>query len=396
MVSKKDLKIYLKISIVCLFLLFLLVGCMEKKSMDDGEKSVQGSRIIYVDDSNMGPWFEGTLEDPFSSIQDAFDEADEGDTIFVFNGVYECGLHNEIFITKTVDLFGESRDETVIVDNSQNNSPLVYLNAPNITFENFSLCSFFDTVPPIGQTGIIVGGDNVSIRNCFFNTSKIGIHFRVIASNCMVSDCVFRDSDDEGIALFGDLNMIKDCIFYDTGVGIESGYGCSNNTITYCEFYDCSHSGMTFISGSNNNIVSNCSVISCISDGIQMSNSYQNRIYDSEISNNIWNGVSMKNCSKNQVYRCDISNNDCEAVWIYEDSSDNIIYHNNIIRNQGLKQVYDEGINQWDNGEEGNYWSDYTDRYPNANSVDGVWDIPYTIAKGDNMDRYPLVNRVNI
>jgi hypothetical protein len=59
-------------------------------------------------------------------------------------------------------------------------------------------------------------------------------------------------------------------------------------------------------------------------------------------------------------------------------------------------QVFDyndpPSINTWDNGEEGNYWSNYLVRYPNATEANGsnVWDTPYIINKS-NQDNYPLV-----
>ena len=52
----------------------------------------------------------------------------------------------------------------------------------------------------------------------------------------------------------------------------------------------------------------------------------------------------------------------------------------------------DEVTNQWDNGNIGNYWDDYIDKNPDAISIDGIWDTPYNITGGSNMDRFPLVN----
>jgi hypothetical protein len=49
--------------------------------------------------------------------------------------------------------------------------------------------------------------------------------------------------------------------------------------------------------------------------------------------------------------------------------------------------------NVWDNGKEGNYWSEYTTRYPNASEVGntGVGDTPFYINE-NNVDRYPLTS----
>jgi len=53
--------------------------------------------------------------------------------------------------------------------------------------------------------------------------------------------------------------------------------------------------------------------------------------------------------------------------------------------------------NAWDNGEEGNYWSDYVTRYPNATEVDGsgVGDTAFYINE-NNQDSHPLMNPVDV
>jgi hypothetical protein len=52
----------------------------------------------------------------------------------------------------------------------------------------------------------------------------------------------------------------------------------------------------------------------------------------------------------------------------------------------------------WDNGSIGNYWSNYTIKYPNASEIDntGTGDTPYIIQRDGyttvkNVDNYPLI-----
>jgi hypothetical protein len=49
----------------------------------------------------------------------------------------------------------------------------------------------------------------------------------------------------------------------------------------------------------------------------------------------------------------------------------------------------------WEYGKEGNYWSDYQLKYPNATEIEGMWDIPYVIDE-NNVDHYPLNQQVDI
>ena len=68
------------------------------------------NNIVYVDDDNIdGPW-DGTIGNPYKHIQEAVDNAEDNDTIFVYEGVY----NENIYIHKTINLTGENRDTTII------------------------------------------------------------------------------------------------------------------------------------------------------------------------------------------------------------------------------------------------------------------------------------------
>jgi parallel beta-helix repeat protein len=90
--------------------------------------------------------------------------------------------------------------------------------------------------------------------------------------------------------------------------------------------------------------------------------------------------------------------------------SKNVIHHNNFIDNnvtEGL-QVSNPGQwtlrggraqwlpgnpNAWDDGREGNYWSDYEARYPDADKSENseVWNTPFYINE-NNIDGFPLMS----
>ena len=72
-------------------------------------------------------------------------------------------------------------------------------------------------------------------------------------------------------------------------------------------------------------------------------------------------------------------------------SYSNLLYRNNLIDNKQNAEE-DTAMNSWDNGEEGNYWSDYTGEDLDG---DGIGDTPYLIPdKGKAMDNYPLMKPV--
>jgi parallel beta-helix repeat protein len=68
-------------------------------------------------------------------------------------------------------------------------------------------------------------------------------------------------------------------------------------------------------------------------------------------------------------------------------SSDNLIYHNNFIGTTSMIGT-NGSTNTWDNGYEGNYWSDYAGTDSDG---DGIGDTPYVI-DSNNQDNYPLMN----
>ena len=80
-------------------------------------------------------------------------------------------------------------------------------------------------------------------------------------------------------------------------------------------------------------------------------------------------------------------------------SSNNKFYHNHFTDNPNQVYVEVNSTNAWDDGypSGGNYWSDYAEKYPNAEEMDesGVWNIPYTIDE-NNQDRYPLISPLGI
>ncbi|UCG68407.1 MAG: right-handed parallel beta-helix repeat-containing protein, partial [Thermoplasmata archaeon] len=198
-------------------------------------------------------------------------------------------------------------------------------------------------------------------------------------------------------------NVITNNISYCDTYGI-SLYFASNNRISGNTILHNSWNGIIF--GGDFNIIENNN-ISNSSEGIQFG-SDNNIIANNTLSNNfkgifsgVENNVIVNNSLKNNQY----------GMQFKVQSSNNLIYHNNIINN--TNQAIDETnmLNQWDFGypSGGNYWSDFDeigdgayDDYhgPNQDVAggDGIVDLgppiggknPYVI-DGDSQDNYPLM-----
>ena len=97
--------------------------------------------------------------------------------------------------------------------------------------------------------------------------------------------------------------------------------------------------------------------------------------------------------------------NNAPAVYL-SGATNNIFYHNNFINNRpeelSISNPWfwgsgDSESNNWDNGYEGNYWSEYSIRYPNATTLEnsGIWDTSFVINE-ENIDRFPLTDPIDM
>ena len=98
----------MKKKIITTLLLFLLLSTIILSFTQ--VKSNRLEDTIYVDDDNVdGPWY-GTKQYPYKEIQDGIDVANNGDTVFVFEGNYTTCIISK----QNISLVGENRKKTII------------------------------------------------------------------------------------------------------------------------------------------------------------------------------------------------------------------------------------------------------------------------------------------
>jgi hypothetical protein len=106
-------------------------------------------------------------------------------------------------------------------------------------------------------------------------------------------------------------------------------------------------------------------------------------------------GMAISPGSSNLFYANYFSKN----AWILDtimgadqNSSGSVFFYNNFVDNYNYKLGESQKtICQLDNGEKGNYWSDYNGRDTNGN---GIGDTPYTL-DSNHVDHYPLISPFN-
>ena len=240
----------------------------------------------------------------YKTIQQAIDNAKEGDIIRVKTGIY----NETINVRKRVILEGENRINTILNPISEKNKYAIWLGAQGIIIRNFSITN---RAPGLYTTGIRISDSDIIVQDCNIFDTQVGIV--IWSSNNFIRNCSFWGCGDEGIALIGNSNLkcnnnkISNCIFSDNCDGIELQYS-TNNEISDCIIFENSHTGIDVIRSSNNNFILNCEI-------------YKNKVH----------GIYLGSSSKNHIINCSISENKDGNIIIYEN------FHN--IRGSSLETV---------------------------------------------------------
>ncbi len=369
----------------------------------------------------------------YSSIQDAVDAAADTDEILVHYGTY----YENVVIDKQLSIVGNGTAGTYVIDET----------GVDVIDVNHDNCNISGLTVQGGGTGsgscIDITGYNLNnIWYCVLtNASGSGI-FLSNSDLTTVAYCEMFENDLDGIEVYGDQNEVMYCDMYSNGDdGIHFLTGTFNIVHNSSSYYNTDDGVLIGGSGSENNSVIDCDIYGNGQYGIFVTVSHHDRIVDNwiyqnaetgieiEDSNNTWinytsisyhgiAGVAFHAGSEfNYIHNCSIFNNTGYGIDVYEADynsiyfneifnnsnygvnmvsgcNNNLVHHNNFINNTGSSSQGRDttGNNDWDDGEEGNYWNDYSGTDVNH---DGIGDQPYNIAGGLSNDTKPLMDDVN-
>ena len=175
------LTIHKKALILGLLILVSSVGYLSNVS---GDEPVLDRQILYVG---------GTGGGNYSSIQDAIDNASNGDTVFVYNGTY----FENVVIDKTINLIGLGRNNTII--NGDGFWDVITLNQDMINISHFTITTNNSNE---SYSGFLLESHNNLISKCsIINNSWVGIDLRD-ADNNIITDCIIHNNNLSGIGSF--------------------------------------------------------------------------------------------------------------------------------------------------------------------------------------------------
>jgi parallel beta-helix repeat protein len=336
------------------FALFLLLTLMA--TLQFSVQSARGQKTIVVPDE-------------YSTIAGAVANALPGDTVFVKNGVY----HENVRVDKSLLVVGEDCENTVVIGEGDVGDGNVFtLAADNVTVEGFTIKSIDYSTAKQYANGVNVRGDNCTVRGNNILNTFWGV-LCPIQSYTLITENNITGNLKEGIRF----------------------YGGSFNTISRNFIAGNKASGIA-IEGYSNVISGN--TIKNNTRAIGLGSSYS-VVFANVISDHTESGVYFVG-SNNTVAANQISDSGMGIYFppYFAAPNGNTFFHNNFVnltQNVYVNSVYN--INYWDNGEEGNYWSNYATVYPDAEEAgnSGTADTPYAIC-ANNTDNHPLTEPYNI
>lgn len=248
------------------------------------------------------------------------------------------------------------------------------------------------------------------------DTGKIGMYNDIDTSNTIDGRPIYYLSNKSGLTVPANASAvfllqcenstISNLNINNNGDGIVVGW-CKNITIANNTIYNYSD-GIELISSTNNTVINNVIKSNGNSGiGILLRLNSNNNLINTNYMESIrtaymWGtrGIDVVSSNDNIIVNNIIKNHSGHGIWLYSNSDNNLIYHNNLINNRINE---DECSNSWDNGylSGGNYWDDYVGDdiykgiYQDIPGADGIGDTPYTITGDSNQDRYPLMHPYN-
>jgi parallel beta-helix repeat protein len=261
----------------------------------------------------------------YTTIQQAINNATNGDTIFVYAGTYNENIDTKI---KKLTLIGEDRDTTII--HGQTTDHVVRIGTSDTSIEGFTMMG--SSVQIILLVASL--SEDVFITNNVIKNGIQGISLSLTTTRATISGNTIRDNVYIGIQVqTSTYNVIQGNNIVDNGAqGIDLSLNSNHNSIL------------------NNTITGNGE------EGIAISGlgCTENTIKGNVVSDNKINIRLTTGAGSNEIISNSIENSAMEGLLL-SSSSENTIEMNNFIDNSRQATFKISSRNVWD----ANYWSNW-------------------------------------
>jgi parallel beta-helix repeat protein len=380
----------------------------------------------------------------YTAIQEAINSSEtlNRHVLWVDPGIYRENIN----IHKSLTLIGEEQSSTIIDGNGT--GTVVLASADNVSVGGFTIQNSGSDYPPYGNdcgllldhcVGSRIGGNLITNnrigiylsfsghtiikQNVVSSNHENGIWLWYSGNNTLSENKILNNTynfgvfgggspdfhnsidssnDVDGKPIYYEIGIRDRTFDNETEIGVLYLIDCTNVTARnlnltnnghgiFC--YNVTNSTIKHVTATANNYglylqasTSNTAEGNLCSDnwvGICLQDSADNLVQGNIISGGE-KGVSLYQANNNIVTGNSIRNAFYGIRVFY--SSSNEISHNNLIDNVEQANLITSYQNSWDDGFEGNFWSDYTGTDANR---DGVGDSVYVI-DGANIDNHPL------
>lgn len=293
---------------------------------------IEKGKIIYVDDNNTeGPW-DGSKNHPYNHIQDAVDNAKDGETVYVFNGVY----NESVVVNKTLTLMGQNRTETIV--DGMNLETVFCVTGERVVVKNFTIRNSGGYK---GDSAIKINTDHNIVANCIIYRARTGVYINKTGCN-LIKDCVFYTNGEAVLMESSSDDVVDGCLFSHNALGLHlrktrnvsvSNIFVNNNgvgvytedslnvNINHSAFYNNNdNQGGICVDESKHVIVEDCNIYHN-GFGVELSHSSSVWINRCNLTWNTHFAVLANKQSHDVVLsRCNISNNFRFGIYVKENS----------------------------------------------------------------------------
>jgi parallel beta-helix repeat protein len=329
---------------ICIILLFVL-----------GTTATQVNAAVLTVGSNG--------EGNYTSIQEAVNNAQNGDTILVSPGVFRenVNVNKELAIISSPDRLSDPINRTYVIGAVPTND-VFSIRSNNVTISGFH----------------IIGGPSRT------NTDQeVGLYLDGV-QNCLLSNNTLILSD-AGIGLNNSQRNLLD----NNIIGLESSgifLSRSNENTLSNNIVTTTRDGIRIDDSTNNTLLNN--TIDSNEVGLFLSMSRMNRLESNMISRNE-NGVVLTGMAESNLLANNSLYMNGRGMYL-NGSSGNTIYLNQFFN---FLNAMDEGKNLWNTSSSGNFWNDYNGTDADGN---GIGDTPYVVNQTTgSLDYMPLVDNVS-
>ena len=343
------MKIKMVMLAVMLSILLIVPATSYKADMVDNShikwKSNEIETAIITDGNTL--YVGGSGPNNYTKIQDAINDSNDGDTIFVYDD--SSPYYENVVINKSVKLVGEYRENTVIMANGKD---AVNITANKVSVSGFMITSRASTRPFAGVK--ICKAGNATISNCDICSFGIAVYMNISYGN-KIERCNMRESGTGIETDSSNKNVFVDCNIYNNSDGI---WLCSSheNIISKCNIYD-NDVGIDIMGVKN--VLSSCNITN-------------NKI-----------GIYISGFS-NKITRCNICENSVWGIMLLVGSANKVI-NNNFCGNKINAFFTNAAFNVWLR----NYWKGWIFPFPKPIFGFLVWSFREAAIPWLNFDWMP-------